>query len=100
MRTIGNIIWLIIAGWAIALAFAVAGVIMFVFIVTIPWGIASFRLANYALWPFGRTSVPNPDAGVCDRRPCNPRQVALTRRRGGSRRSKPSSAHVSGAASS
>ena len=64
MRTIGNIIWLIIAGWAIALAFAVAGVIMFIFIVTIPWGIASFRLANYALWPFGRTSVPNPDAGV------------------------------------
>ena len=64
MKTIGNIIWLIIAGWAIALAFAVAGVIMFIFIVTIPWGIASFRLANYALWPFGRTSVPNPDAGV------------------------------------
>ena len=64
MRTIGNIIWLIIAGWAIALAFAVAGVIMFIFIVTIPWGIASFRLANYALWPFGRTTVPNPDAGV------------------------------------
>jgi uncharacterized membrane protein YccF (DUF307 family) len=37
---------------------------MVVFIVTIPWGIASFRLANYALWPFGRTAVPNPDAGV------------------------------------
>ena len=37
---------------------------MFIFIITIPWGIASFRLANYALWPFGRTTVPNPDAGV------------------------------------
>jgi uncharacterized membrane protein YccF (DUF307 family) len=64
LRTIGNIIWLVIAGWAIALGFAIAGVIMFIFIITIPWGIASFRLANYALWPFGRTSVPNPDAGV------------------------------------
>ena len=64
MRIIGNIIWLILAGWAFALAFALAGVIMFIFIVTIPWGIASFRLANYVLWPFGRTSVPNPDAGV------------------------------------
>ena len=63
-RSIGNIIWLVIAGWAIALGFAIAGVIMFIFIITIPWGIASFRLANYALWPFGRTSVPNPDAGV------------------------------------
>ena len=64
MRTIGNIIWLIIAGWAFALGFALAGLIMFIFIVTIPWGIASFRLANYALWPFGRTAVPNPQAGV------------------------------------
>ena len=64
MRIIGNIIWLIIAGWAFALAFALAGVIMFIFIVTIPSGIASFGLANYVLWPFGRTSVPNPDAGV------------------------------------
>lgn len=64
MRTIGNIIWLIIAGWALALAYAVAGLIMCVLIVTIPWGIASFRLARYALWPFGRTTVPDPDAGV------------------------------------
>ncbi len=64
MRTIGNIIWLIIAGWVIALGYAIAGAIMFLFIVTIPWGIAAFRLANYALWPFGRTAVPNPDAGV------------------------------------
>ena len=32
-------------------------------IVTIPWGIASFRMANYALWPFGRTIVDKPDAG-------------------------------------
>ncbi len=64
LRILGNIIWLIIAGWVIALGFAVAGVIMFIFIITIPWGIASFRLANFALWPFGRTTVSNPEAGV------------------------------------
>ncbi|MGB7981062.1 MAG: YccF domain-containing protein [Candidatus Nanopelagicales bacterium] len=64
LRFIGNIIWLILTGWLIALGFAVAGVIMFIFIVTIPWAIASFRLANFALWPFGRTTVSNPEAGV------------------------------------
>lgn len=31
---------------------------------TIPFGIASFRIAAYALWPFGRTVVRDPDAGV------------------------------------
>jgi uncharacterized membrane protein YccF (DUF307 family) len=35
-----------------------------VLIVTIPFGIASFRMANYALWPFGRTLVRDPQAGV------------------------------------
>ncbi len=64
LRFIGNVIWLFIAGWVIALGFALAGVIMFIFIITIPWGIASFRLANFALWPFGRTTVSNPEAGV------------------------------------
>jgi uncharacterized membrane protein YccF (DUF307 family) len=41
-----------------------AGLICFVLIVTIPFGIAAFRMANYALWPFGRSVVPKPDAGV------------------------------------
>jgi uncharacterized membrane protein YccF (DUF307 family) len=37
---------------------------MFVLIITIPFGIAAFRLALYVLWPFGRTIVPRPDAGT------------------------------------
>ena len=37
---------------------------MFFLIVTIPFGIASFRLANYALWPFGRTVERKPSAGA------------------------------------
>ena len=41
-----------------------AGLVMFVLIITIPFGIASFRLAAYVLWPFGRTLVPRPDAGA------------------------------------
>ena len=40
------------------------GLIAFVLIITIPFGIAAFRIANYVLWPFGRTTVPRQDAGV------------------------------------
>src|SRR5262245_60572759 len=47
-----------------AIGYAVAGVICCVLIITIPFGIASFRMANYALWPFGRTLVRKPTAGV------------------------------------
>jgi uncharacterized membrane protein YccF (DUF307 family) len=44
--------------------YALAGVIMCVLIVTIPFGIASFRLATYVIWPFGRTVVRRNDAGA------------------------------------
>ncbi len=67
LRTILNLLWLIVSGIWSALAYAIAGAIMFLLfflIITIPFGIASFRLAGYALWPFGRTVVPDPDAGV------------------------------------
>jgi uncharacterized membrane protein YccF (DUF307 family) len=59
-----NIVWLIIWGLWMAIGYAVLGLLMFIFIITIPWGIASFRIANYVLWPFGRTTVERPDAGA------------------------------------
>jgi uncharacterized membrane protein YccF (DUF307 family) len=64
VRLVLNVLWLIFGGLLIALGYAIAGLICFVLIVTIPFGIASFRMANYALWPFGRTLVPKPSAGV------------------------------------
>jgi uncharacterized membrane protein YccF (DUF307 family) len=64
VRFVLNILWLIFGGLLLALGYAVAGLICFILIVTIPFGIASFRMANYALWPFGRTMVRKPDAGV------------------------------------
>jgi uncharacterized membrane protein YccF (DUF307 family) len=64
MRLILNLIWLIFAGFWMALAYVVAGIICCVLIITIPFGIASFRIANYALWPFGRTVVDRRDAGA------------------------------------
>ena len=63
MRTIGNILWLILGGLAMALSYAVAGLIMFVLIITIPFGIQAFKLAAFALWPFGRAMVDAPHSG-------------------------------------
>ncbi len=64
MRTFLNVLWLVLSGFWLALGYAFAGVIMFLLIVTIPFGFAAFRLANYVLWPFGRTVVRRPSAGV------------------------------------
>jgi uncharacterized membrane protein YccF (DUF307 family) len=65
IRLILNILWLIFgSGLVLALAYALAGIICFILVVTIPFGVAAFRLANYSLWPFGRTLVTKPTAGV------------------------------------
>jgi len=64
VRTILNIIWLLLAGLELAIAYAVAGLICCILIVTIPWGIASFRIAGYVLWPFGREITRRTDAGL------------------------------------
>ena len=64
MRTVLNIIWLLLWGLWAAIGYAVLGLVMCALVVTLPWGIASFRIANYVLWPFGRTTVERPDAGI------------------------------------
>jgi uncharacterized membrane protein YccF (DUF307 family) len=64
LRFIGNVIWLLLAGLPLAIAYAAFGLLAFILIITIPFGIASFRLASYALWPFGRTVVRRPSAGA------------------------------------
>ncbi|MFZ2509813.1 MAG: YccF domain-containing protein [Gordonia sp. (in: high G+C Gram-positive bacteria)] len=64
MKTILNILWLVLCGLWMAIGYAVAGVICFILIITIPFGIASFRMANYALWPFGRTIIRSPGSGT------------------------------------
>ena len=64
MRLILNLIWLILCGWWIAILYFLAGIIAFILIITIPFGIAAWRIANYALWPFGRSIVRRPRAGL------------------------------------
>ncbi|WP_076263797.1 YccF domain-containing protein [Intrasporangium flavum] len=64
MRTLLNVIWVVLSGFWLFLGYVAAGILLCILIVTIPWGVASFRIAVYALWPFGRTVVSKPTAGV------------------------------------
>lgn len=64
MRLVLNILWLVLAGFWLFLGYMVATVIAFIFIITIPFGVASFRIGLYSLWPFGRTVIPQPGKGA------------------------------------
>jgi uncharacterized membrane protein YccF (DUF307 family) len=63
MRLLANILWFVLAGFWMALGYAVAAIVCFVLIITIPFGFAALRIGAFALWPFGRTIIRRPDAG-------------------------------------
>jgi uncharacterized membrane protein YccF (DUF307 family) len=63
VRVVLNVIWLVLSGFWLALGYAIAGVIMCILIITIPFGIQAFKLAGYSFWPFGRTVIKRRDAG-------------------------------------
>ena len=64
MRLILNVIWLVLAGFWMALGYALAALIMFILIITIPFGVAALRIGVFALWPFGKTVIRRGDAGA------------------------------------
>lgn len=64
MRTLLNIIWVVLGGFWLFLGYLLLGLLACLLIVTIPAGVASFRIAAYVLWPFGREVVPAPNAGA------------------------------------
>ena len=64
LRLILNILWFIFFGWTLGLAYGIAALICFLLIVTIPFGVASLRLAVYSVWPFGRTIESRPGVHI------------------------------------
>jgi uncharacterized membrane protein YccF (DUF307 family) len=64
IRLILNIIWLVLCGWWMAILYFLAGIIAFILIITIPFGIAAWRIAGYVIWPFGRSITMHPRAGI------------------------------------
>ncbi len=59
VKTILNLIWVILAGWWLALSYLVAAVLMALTIIGLPFAKQALKLARYALWPFGRVLVPS-----------------------------------------
>ena len=64
MRLILNLIWLVLCGWGMAILYVLAGIVCALLIITIPFAIASFRIASYVIWPFGRSIERRRDAGI------------------------------------
>ena len=64
MRFLLNVIWLIFGGLPLALGYALAGLMMCILIITIPFGIQAFKMASFTIWPFGRTLIKREEAGA------------------------------------
>ena len=62
MAVLGNILWLVLAGLWLGISYLFAGILSCLTIIGIPFGIQSFKLAGYALWPFGRVVIERPNA--------------------------------------
>jgi len=58
LGVIGNIIWLLLAGWWLALGHLVTAILLAVTIVGIPFAWAHLKLGGLALWPIGKVIVP------------------------------------------
>lgn len=57
MRTLGNVLWFILGGAVMGLAWWLAGVLAFISIVGIPWGRACFVIGEFTFFPFGKEAV-------------------------------------------
>ena len=62
MTKLGNVLWLLLCGVWMSIVYFIAGVLAFVLIITIPFGVQAFKMSNYVLWPFGRSMVKREDA--------------------------------------
>lgn len=60
MRTIGNVLWLLLVGWHTALEWLLLGLLLCLPIVTVPFAIQCFKIGAFSLWPFGLVAVRDP----------------------------------------
>lgn len=65
MKTICNLIWLIFGGFAIAMEYFVASLVLMVTVVGIPFGLQTLKLGILAIWPFGSRVVTNESTSGC-----------------------------------
>ena len=72
MRVLGNILWVVLVGWWMALGYLGAGVLNCITIIGIPFGLQSFKMAKLALWPFGAEIVNQIGRASCRERVSSP----------------------------
>lgn len=65
MKTLGNIIWIIMGGFITAMMYWLAGLLLCITIIGIPFGVQLFKIGNMALCPFGHDLVPKANANGC-----------------------------------
>jgi len=63
MRLLLNLLWFVLGGWISGTAWILAGVILAITIIGLPWTPSAFRMAGFSYWPFGKIIVDR-DAGV------------------------------------
>lgn len=63
MKTIGNILWILLGGWLLSLMWLLAGLICFISIIGIPLGVQCMKFAGFTLYPFGRQVIYSGHAG-------------------------------------
>ena len=63
MKTLGNIIWVLLGGFFWALSLVLSGVIWCITIIGIPIGLQLFKMAGFVLWPFGKNVVDGKPSG-------------------------------------
>jgi uncharacterized membrane protein YccF (DUF307 family) len=59
-----NVLWVILAGFWLAVGYLLAAILMFILIITIPFGVQAAKLAGFAFWPFGRHVERKASAGA------------------------------------
>ena len=57
IKVFGNLLWMILVGWVLAIIYGLIGIISCVTILFIPVGLQYFKLARLAIWPFGYQPV-------------------------------------------
>src|SRR5437868_2819211 len=65
MNLIGNVVWLIFGGLLSAIGYLIGGLALCLTIIGIPFGLQCFKLASFALWPFGRAAVNTSSSTGC-----------------------------------
>jgi len=65
MKTLGNLLWIICGGFIIAIEYVVASILLMITIVGIPFGVQTLKMADLALWPFGRDTRSNSFSSGC-----------------------------------